>query len=318
MGALFGLHNNYMPNNRMYKNCKKIIAKSTLDEMRVNFKKNIENYTKKFPHLVELLLLFHSEILKFINEYEIILQPKPTPDYQMFNHHPNLKRDYFEIIDTYEKAYWLGFLFADGWIAIEHKKSGDYYRMGLQLSYKDKDVLQRFCKSIGLNPKYIKNRLVGSDFSTKLYHIGEIRWGDQKIAQDLVKLGIIYGYSEQKGRRVKTPRLPILQNRKLMLAFLSGFYDGDGTLGFDKKTGKIRPRIASSEIDFLHQIKQYFGIKYQISTTEMVKFNIRTEKMVNIIGSRLDVDKEIFKEMLSIFKNSLERKRVPIDFFNEK
>ena len=146
--------------------------------------------------MVQSLLFVQSDIMKFIDEYEAILQPKPTPDYQMFNHHPNFKRNYFEIIDTYEKAHWLGFLFADGWITIEHKKSGDYYRMGLQLSYNDKNVLNRFCESIGINPKYIKNRLTGSDFSTKLYPTTEIRWGDQKLAQDLINLGMKYEYSE--------------------------------------------------------------------------------------------------------------------------
>ncbi len=317
MGALFGLYKNYIPTNRMNKNYKKIIARSILDEMRVNFKKIIKNWINKYPHLVQSLLLVQTDIIKFLDKYEAILQPKPTPDYQMFNHHPNFKRDYFEIIDTCEKAYWLGFLFADGWIAIEHKKSGDYYRMGLQLSYNDKDVLSRFCESIGLNPKYIKNRLVGSDFSTKLYPVSEIRWGDQKIAQDLINLGMRYEYSEQKGRRVKTPRLPHLKNRKLMLAFLLGIYDGDGTLGFDKKTGKIRPRIASSEIEFLEQIKQYFGIKYKISSTTILYFNIRKKKMIKIFSSRLDIDKEIFKEMLSLYKKSLKRKRVSLDFFND-
>lgn len=100
-----------------------------------------------------------------------------------------------------------------------------------------------------------------------------------------------------------------------MLAFLLDFYGGDSTLGLDYKTGKIRPRIASSDIEFLNQVKQYFGITYQISTTKMVKLNIRTEKMVNIIGSRLDIDKEIFKKMIEAFKESLEIKKVPLDFF---
>ena len=100
-----------------------------------------------------------------------------------------------------------------------------------------------------------------------------------------------------------------------MLAFLLGFFDGDGTLGFDKKTGKIRPRIASSEIEFLQQIKQYFGIKYKISSTTIVKLNIRKKKMIKTLGSRLDINKEIFKEMLNVYNKSLERKRVSLDFF---
>jgi len=136
MGALFGLYKNYIPTNRTFKNYKKIIARSILDEMRVNFKKVIENWLNKYPHLIHSLLLIKTDIIKFIDEYEAILQPKPTPNYQMFNHHPNFKRDYFKIIDTNEKAYWLGFLFADGYITIEHKKK----RL---LSYGASVVIQR-------------------------------------------------------------------------------------------------------------------------------------------------------------------------------
>ncbi|MFX1364736.1 MAG: LAGLIDADG family homing endonuclease [Promethearchaeota archaeon] len=316
MGTLFGLYKNYIPTNRMHKYCRKIIAKNTLDKMRAKFKKFIEIWIEKYPHLVQSLLLVQSYIMKYIDEYEVILQPKPSPDYQMYKFHPAFKRNYFEIIDTYEKAYWLGFLFADGWIAIEHKKSGDYYRMGLQLSYSDKRVVKELCKCIGLNPSFIKIRLVKSDFSTKIYPISEIRWGDQKMAQDLLKIGMRYENNEEKGRRVKTPKLPNLKNRNLMLAFLLGFYDGDGTLGYDKKTGKIRPRIASSDIEFLRQIKNFFGIKYKISSTAMLYFNIRKKKMIKTRGSRLDIEKEIFKKMLSVYKKSLERKRVSLDYFN--
>jgi len=187
--------------------------------------------------------------------------------------------------------------------------------MGLQLSYKDKDILYRFCENIGLNLEYINDRLVGCDFSTKLYPTSEIRWGDQKLAQDLINLGMKYEFCEQKGRRVKTPRLPNLLNRNLMLAFLLGFYDGDGTLGFDKKTEKIRPRIASLDREFLQQVRDYFGIKYNISSTTIVKFNIRKEEMYKALCSRIEIDKEIFKGMLSIYNKSLERKRVSLVFF---
>ena len=40
--------------------------------------------------------------------------------------------------------------------------------------------------------------------------------------------------------------------------------------------------------------------------------------MIDIIGSRLDIDKEMFEEILRIFRKSLERKRVPLDFFDDK
>ncbi|MFW9874055.1 MAG: LAGLIDADG family homing endonuclease [Candidatus Thorarchaeota archaeon] len=93
-----------------------------------------------------------------------------------------------------------------------------------------------------------------------------------------------------------------------MLAFLLGFYDSDGSLGLDLKTGKIRPRIASSDIKFLKQIKQYFRIKYNISSIKTTKFNISKEKMIEVSASRIKIDKKIFKEMIALSSNSLERK----------
>jgi len=317
MGFLFGLYKNYIPNNRMNKNNQKTIANSTLTDMSSKFKKVIQKMIDNHPHLTQDLLIVQNDILNFINNYITIIQPKPTPDYQMYAHHPLFKRDYFKLVDTIEKAYWLGFLFADGYLTLEHKTSGDYYRMGMQLARKDKDVLIRLCNSIGLNPKYINDRLTKSAFSTKLYPMSEIRWGDQKFAQDLINLGMKYEYNQQKKRRVKIPQLPNLANRDLMLSFLLGFYDGDGTLGYDKKTRKIRPRIASSDISFLHNIKKYYRIKYKISSTSIEKMNNSTGKLVKISGSYISIEIKLFEELLRIYKNSLKRKRVSFDHFNQ-
>ncbi|MFX0100425.1 MAG: hypothetical protein ACFFCS_12655, partial [Candidatus Hodarchaeota archaeon] len=56
--------------------------------------------------------------------------------------HPNLKEDYFEKIDTKEKAYWLGVLFADGCIQRYKNKP---YAVGLN-QHKDESILiNRFC-----------------------------------------------------------------------------------------------------------------------------------------------------------------------------
>lgn len=316
MDNLFGLSQGYIANQRMRINSEKVIAKSILNQMRYYFKHKVKKWIDLHHTLTDLLLNAQSDILDFINHYESVLNPKPTPDYQMYIYHPDFNRNYFSDIITTEQAYWLGFLFADGWISLEHKKSGDYYRMGIQLSRKDKKILFKYCEDIGLNPKYIKDRDAGSDFSEKRYPMSEIRWGDQDFAQDLINLGMEYEYNEEKGRRVKTPRLPDLGNRVLMLVFLLGFYDGDGTRGYNKETGRIRPRIASSDVEFLIQVKEYFRIEYQISSTEIEKLNIRTKKIVKISGSRLNIGIELFKEMLKSFDKSLERKRVPLEFFD--
>ncbi len=126
MDKLFGLTKNYIPTNRMCENSDKKLAKSVLNKMRLSFKDNMDSFSLKFPHLARELICVQNDIISFIDEYEEYLNPKPTPEYQMYNHHPNFNRCYFKVIKTLEKAYWLGFLFADGYIALERKKSGNY------------------------------------------------------------------------------------------------------------------------------------------------------------------------------------------------
>nr|DAG90196.1 MAG TPA: endonuclease [Crassvirales sp.] len=58
-------------------------------------------------------------------------------------------RDFFSVIDTEEKAYWLGFLYADGFISA----SGN--TVGLSISLKDIDHLKKYNNALnytkGLN-----------------------------------------------------------------------------------------------------------------------------------------------------------------------
>ncbi len=123
-----------------------------------------------------------------------------------------------------------------------------------------------------------------------------------------------YEYSDEKGRRVKTPKLPPLKSRELMLAFLLGFYDGDDSLEIVSKS-RIRPRIASSNKDFMQSIKDYFGINYKISPFTLVKYSYSKEKKIKIECNRLELGESLFKEMLEIYPYSLLRKRVPLVFF---
>ena len=42
--------------------------------------------------------------------------------------------NYFETIDTEEKAYWLGFIYADGYISIRKGKDFTDYKLGIAIS----------------------------------------------------------------------------------------------------------------------------------------------------------------------------------------
>ena len=56
----------------------------------------------------------------------------------------NCNYDYFKEIDTEDKSYWLGFLYADGSI---HKTK---HTMDLVLSINDKELLERVAKRLNI------------------------------------------------------------------------------------------------------------------------------------------------------------------------
>jgi len=320
MNLLFGLNKNYLIEQRHEKNSKNIIAKSILNKMRKNFSKKVREWMLLHQDLINILLIILNDIIHIIDDYEKILNPLPKPHYQTYNYHPNFNRDYFSEIQIPRQAYLLGFLFADGYITLEHKSSGDYFRIGLGLSKKEEMFLISFCESIGLNPEYIKTSNDFCSYTGEYTPIIRIRWGDQKMAKDLINLGMNYEFNEEKGRRVKKPTLPLLGNETLMLCFLLGFYDGDGSLGFTKfrKKSRVNPTIISSNNVFLFEIKKYYNIKHNINSYSYEKYDFKKEQIVETAGFRLFLGIDLFRKMLVSYPDSFERKRVSISFLDEQ
>lgn len=138
--------------------------------------------------------------------------------------------DYFENIDTEQKAYWLGFICADGWIS--HKKNNAGV-VGISIQYSDIQHLKKFNKSIGGNYKIIdywskssirENELISS-------HICRIEVYSIKMYNDLVNLGL----SNKKTYNMGFPDI----DKKYVIPFLRGYFDGDGGLSYTGNNPKI-------------------------------------------------------------------------------
>lgn len=130
---------------------------------------------------------------------------------------------YFDNIDSEEKAYWLGFITADGWTYInEGNNSGT---VGIELQYGDIDHLKKFNKSINGNYK-ITDRWRECKISTipdKVTHTCAIRIFSIVMCESLKK----YGISGEKTYTIKMPKL----NEELIRHYLRGYFDGDGRFG---------------------------------------------------------------------------------------
>lgn len=146
----------------------------------------------------------------------------------------NFDEDYFESIDTEDKAYFLGFIVADGCISDKTNT--------IKIIQKEIDILYEF-------KKYINSD--GGIFTSKNKNISSFSVSSAKTKNDLEKLGI----HSNKTMVVKYPGIPDnLQNH-----FMRGVFDGDGciTLRTDKRDNQQRGQvnICSGSYDF---IKDYY------------------------------------------------------------
>ena len=137
----------------------------------------------------------------------------------------HLNEDYFEIINTPKKAYFLGLLSADGSI-IKNKNKGESYTISLELKIIDKYIIEEFAREIqtDLQVKEYKReeQMIVKD---KIYnftkHNAYLRVHSVKMAQDLIK----WGCGIHKTDNLKEiPDIP----QHLKKWFLLGFFDGDG------------------------------------------------------------------------------------------
>lgn len=163
--------------------------------------------------------------------------------------------NYFETIDTEEKAYWLGFMYADGYIQKE-STDGCSKKVGISLSEKDKEHLEKFKECINSNtPIHTYN--VSSGYNINSIYC-RIILTEPKMAEDLIDKGCF----EHKTNIIKFPTEQQVP-KHLLKHFIRGYFDGDGSLKQRKskyKTGMINYDYVIAFIgtdDFLKGIQDY-------------------------------------------------------------
>ena len=137
----------------------------------------------------------------------------------------NYDESFFEKIDTEEKAYWLGFLYADGSVqkkevvgSSENAKRKMSYKVEFQLAEIDKEHLEKFCKTIGAKTTRKENKIDEKTFVSYRTSISS-----KKIVEDLIRLGCV----PKKSLILKFPTEEQVPE-KFIWDFLRGYFDGDG------------------------------------------------------------------------------------------
>ena len=122
--------------------------------------------------------------------------------------------NFFETIDTEEKAYWLGFVAGDGRVTSNLQSCS----IGLQLG--DKEHLEKFAKCFN---NYYKVKTI--DYGAKEEHPqARISISSKKCCEDLIK----YGVTPRKSFTLKANMEMIPQ--ELQRHFFRGYFDANGSI----------------------------------------------------------------------------------------
>lgn len=148
---------------------------------------------------------------------------------------------YFDEIDSEEKAYWLGFLSADGWINKNDKNNAGV--TGIELQYGDINHLKKFNKSICGNYQITDRWRICtlSNDQTKKNHMCCIRIFSLTMYNSLKKIG----FSNNKSYDFHIPNLPY----NLIKHYMRGYFDGDGCFTFTNKSFHINFITASKVLN---------------------------------------------------------------------
>ena len=160
----------------------------------------------------------------------------------------NATIDYFQTIDSAEKAYFLGYLFSDGYIC-----SGNYNcskQMSLAVQLQDRYIIDRLHANMQLNTKINVYKNSAKLVVTNL-----------QLYNDLVALGM----KEDKSHQDYT--LPLIPD-EFMNSFILGYFDGDGCITI-KASHAIVVSICCNSYVFLESMQKYLesvGIFTRLNT----------------------------------------------------
>lgn len=138
---------------------------------------------------------------------------------------------YFSTIDTEPKAYWLGFLYADGWVF-----GG---RLGIKLQRRDREHLVAFSQAIFGCDRVKDGVSRGSTLDTGRV----IRGGDHSVVTvssvEMVGQLAVLGMVPKKSLTHGLPTATQVPSH-LLRHFIRGYFDGDGSISHRTAQGAKR------------------------------------------------------------------------------
>jgi hypothetical protein len=198
-----------------------ISARGNCGNLTIQIELEIIDRLKNFEKARDLVKLFK------IN-YRVIKKVAKKYNFEIRKIKYSFDENYFENINTKDKAYFLGLLYADGGIS--------HNRMSITLQKQDDYILNIFFKKLNcvgnIGFRHSKNEGFENEYTT-------FGVSSKKIISDLK----IIGCGESKSFKI---RFPHNLDNKLFWSFLRGVFDGDGNFYYQKSRNKTNWSIISN------------------------------------------------------------------------
>lgn len=205
---------------------------------------------KKTSELREYLGISQRAMLSVFKERNIASKRKNR--YRLNEH-------YFENIDTPAKAYFLGLIYADGYL-------GEPGIDNLSLSLNDHHILKAFAKELEYDGEIKKTKKGGYENSKEGFRIN---FSSTIMANDLRRHGL---YSNKS---LTLSRIPSI-NKNLKRDFLRGYFDGDGSVVFSRNTRVFKEKTYEYKKLTINLIATHEMIQDIVNT-----FNIKSYHVVD-------------------------------------
>ena len=198
-------------------------------------------------------------------------------------------KNFFDSIDNEEKAYWLGFIMADGYTKLD--KNNNPAQTTIEISKKDINLLDAFKKSIKSN--YIIRERSRTTITGKISEICSITISSHHLTKQLVSYGVVpnktyIGFINEE---------IFGDNEELIFHYLRGYSDGDGTINKNKGNYVFKLVIRSKSIlnTITNWIKKYCNIDPKITIWENTyRLSIQNKKDYFIFLEKLYKNANIY------------------------
>lgn len=200
-----------------------------------------------------------------------------------------INENYFNEIDSEDKAYILGFIYADGCVRNSYKRK--YFDIELKLS--DRQILEDISKffyqdSIDKVKSRIRNRKIKN--SIRIEESCRLSVYSAKLVEKLCDLGCV----PKKSLELKWPNW--IDNEEIQKHFIRGYFDGDGCIRV--------PQKKSASIDIIGTSDFCIGIQNAVNNSLELYSNVRKDSSSEMFRFEISGNKNTKKFFDWLYKDS--------------